>query len=288
MDNINVQGSKEWLANRKKYIGASDAVTIMGVSPWSTPYKLWQDKLSLCEAEESNFAMSRGNNLEPMARAAFEKETGLEMFPQVIYHPDHKFMMASLDGMTLDGNQIVEIKCPGKDNHLTALSGKVPAHYMPQLQHQLACSGLDMIWYYSFDGEKGVSIAVNRDNKYIEKMIEKEAEFWDCVENFIPPALTNKDYNNRDGALWSGCGNRLIEIDALMASLKLEKDIIRKELIIDAKDQSSKGGGITLTKTFPKGRVNYGLIPELEGLNLDKYRAETKETWTLRVRKKEA
>ena len=285
MDKKHIQGTKEWLEDRRNYIGASDVPTIMGVSPWSSPYKLWEDKLNLSPPVKQNFGMSRGNDLEPIARAAFEKEKGLEMFPQVIYHPDHKFMRSSMDGLTLDGKHAVEIKCPGKESHSKAVGGNVPDHYMPQLQHQLACCGLDMIWYYSFDGERGVAIPVERDSEYIERMIEEEAKFWKCVETFTPPPMSNKDYENRDGALWSGFGNRLVEIDTVMSDLKKERELIRKELIEDAAGQSSRGGGVTLSRSFPKGRVDYGSIPELDGVDLEKYRAEPKETWTLRVSK---
>ena len=45
MDRKNIQGTSEWLENRKNHIGASDAPVVMGVSPWDTPYKLWENKL---------------------------------------------------------------------------------------------------------------------------------------------------------------------------------------------------------------------------------------------------
>lgn len=286
MDKKHIQGSKDWLANRKKHIGASDAPIIMGVSPFSTPYKLWEDKLSISPPVKQNFAMERGNRLEPEARAAFEKEMDIEVFPQVIYHNEHKFMMASMDGLSLDGTVAVEIKCPGNEDHMLAMRGEIPPKYIPQLQHQLACSKLDMLWYYSFDGEKGISIAVQRDDDYIEEMIAKEAAFWELVQTFTPPPMTTKDYNKRECAVWAAYGNRLGEIDILMSGLKKEKELIKKELVADANGQSTKGGGIILTKSFPTGKVNYGIVPELIGVDLDQYRAAKKESWTLRVSKK--
>jgi putative phage-type endonuclease len=286
MDRKNIQGTSEWLENRKNHIGASDAPVVMGVSPWDTPYKLWENKLGLIPDKKNNVHMQRGTDLEPLARAAFEEEHGIEVFPEVIYHPDIKFMMASLDGLSLDGKVAVEIKCPGNENHVLAMGGEVPHHYYPQLQHQLACSGLDSIWYYSFDGEKGVSILVKRDDAYIEEMIQKENAFWECVQSFTPPAMSNKDYENRESALWSGYCNRLLEIDELSAELKKERDAIKTALIKDCEGQSSKGSGISLTKTFPKGRINYSSIPELKELDLENYRSKPKETWTLRISKK--
>ncbi len=53
-----IQHSNEWLELRKNKIGASDAPIIMKVSPWKTPYRLWEEKLGLTECV-SNQAMKR-------------------------------------------------------------------------------------------------------------------------------------------------------------------------------------------------------------------------------------
>lgn len=278
----NIQGSPEWLENRKKFIGASDAPILMGKSPWRTPYQLWQDKLGLSEPQPGNPAMRRGTEMEPVAREAFEKEFSLEVFPQVVYHKEYKFMMASLDGLTLDGKTAVEIKCPGESTHYLALLGEVPKHYMTQLQHQMACADLDSIWYYSFNGKSGASVHVERDDDYISKMIDQEIIFWECVLESSPPSLTNRDYLCRDSATWAAMSSRIDAIDAQMSSLKNEKEVIRNELIKDADGQSSKGCGLTLTRTFPKGLINYKNIPELDGVDLELYRSPPKERWTLK------
>jgi predicted phage-related endonuclease len=51
---------------------------------------------------------------------------------------------ASLDGITLEGDLIVEIKAPfrGRDSTLwkAVAGGDVPAHYLMQVQHQLMVS----------------------------------------------------------------------------------------------------------------------------------------------------
>ena len=73
----------EWKQFRRTHIGASDAPIIMGESPWSTPLKLYEQKIFGFELEENRY-MSRGKELEPIALEAFEKDTGLspndEMF----------------------------------------------------------------------------------------------------------------------------------------------------------------------------------------------------------------
>ena len=45
--------------------------------------------------------------------------------------------------------------------------------------------------------------------------------------------------------------------------------------------QSTKGGGIRVTRSVAKGQVNYKAIPELMCVDLEAYRKEPAERWTL-------
>jgi len=278
-----IQGSKEWLEMRRNHLGASDAPIIMGISPWKTPFQLWEEKLGMAAEQEETFAMKRGTEMEPEARKAFEDATNLEMFPQVVHHPQHKFMIASMDGLTLDGTAGVEIKCPGQKAHSIAKEGNVPEYYMPQLQHQLACLSLTMLYYYSFDGVEGVIIEIHRDEKYIAELIKREKEFWQCVIDKVPPKLTSRDYIDRESPRRSTIGTRLKDIDQTIKELEEERQKLKRELVEDSQGKSSKGGGITLTKTYSKGRIDYSSISELQKVDLEKYRKPGKEIWTMRL-----
>ena len=183
------QGSQEWLQFRRAHIGASDAIAIMGLSPWCSPLKLYEQKVFNFDEEENQY-MARGKSLEPIALQCFEFETDLCMFPMVALHDTIPWMSASFDGITLEKDAILEIKCPGKKDHGTALEGKIPIKYYPQLQHQIEVSGLDFTYYYSFDGKLGVSLVVKRDQEFIERMLEKEFEFWNCLKALRPPKVT--------------------------------------------------------------------------------------------------
>lgn len=177
---------EEWHSWRGKGLGASDSPIIMGVSPWSTPIKLWEEKTKRVKRNFSNFATNRGNRLEPKARAAYELETGLESPVRLVQHPVYDYIRATLDGYS--PGVILEIKCPGKVDHAKALEGKVPDKYYPQLQHQLlACQEAERVDYYSFNGECGVVIQVFRDPKYQAILLEALQAFWACVINDTPP-----------------------------------------------------------------------------------------------------
>lgn len=182
-----VQQSEEWLLLRKSKIGASDASTIMGVNPWKTKYQLWEEKISDTITTIKSERMQRGLDLEEMARELFTIKTGLVVQPDVRFSNNYEWMMASLDGIDVTNSHIVEIKCPGKRDHATAISGQIPEHYYPQLQHQMEVCNVDKMFYFSFDGLNGVIIEVDKNEDYIAELIEEERKFFHYMITKQPP-----------------------------------------------------------------------------------------------------
>ncbi len=180
------QNTREWLQFRRSHICASDAPAIMNESPFKDCMKLYDEKIHAYEQPVSYY-MQRGKDLEKIALEMFEQETGLVMFPMVGVHEGIDWMAASFDGVSVDRKTILEIKCPGKKDHQTALKGKIPKKYTAQIQHQIYVSGTDFAFYYSFDGEKGIILEVKRDQEYIEIMLAKELEFWNCIQTRTYP-----------------------------------------------------------------------------------------------------
>lgn len=188
------QNTPEWLEMRKNKIGASDAPVIMEVSPWKTPYQLWEEKLGVRKSPLLTKAMRHGVEMEPIARAEFEKMTGIPVFPEVRFHPEREWMMASLDGVDIEGKYAVEIKCPKSSaDHEMAMNGIVPEKYIPQLQHQMEVCGLEMIFYFSFYGSSAKIIEVGRDDTYLCFLVKKESEFWRCIQDFEPPETDHRN-----------------------------------------------------------------------------------------------
>ena len=164
------QNTQEWLELRKSHIGASDAPIILGQSPWKTAFQLWEEKLGLREPQQINAAMMRGHELEQIARSAYSKHTGVMVEPEVVFHTEKEWMMASLDGLSLDRSIVVEIKCPGEIDHNIAAQGKVPAKYYAQLQHQLAVIGLKRLHYFSYREDSYHIVEVDRDDAFIKRL----------------------------------------------------------------------------------------------------------------------
>ena len=206
-----IQNTPEWYKFRRLKIGASDAPIIMEVSPWKTPYQLWLEKTTGALPPIAP-QQRRGLDLEERARSAFEKKTGRVMFPKVVFHPSFDWMMASLDGIDVDGSSIVEIKCPGQVDHAEAKTGRIPKKYFPQLQHQLAVTGLEMVSYFSFDGNEGVIVEIGKDEHFIAKMIDLEKEFWKCVTTLTAPPLKERDIVNREDPEWVELSKKWLEL----------------------------------------------------------------------------
>lgn len=246
------QNTKSWLEYRKTKIGASDASAIMGVSPWSSPYQLWLEKMDLTPAKTMTPAMQRGLDLQDKALDCFSSLTGLDTFPDVKQHPKHDFMIASLDGITLDGQHIVEVKCPGPKTHAIAVSGKVPDHYMPQLQHQMEVCGHEHMHYFSFDGTSGVVLDVFRNEAYVEQLIEKEEAFWYCMQNGIPPDMRDSDKTHRKDIEWQILADEWRQCKVAMKDIHEMEERLKHKIVDLCDGKDSYGSGISVCRTFRK------------------------------------
>ncbi len=282
-----VQQSPEWLQMRKNKIGASDAPIILGLSPWSTPYQLWENKVGIRPDKIPNEQMKYGLLKEETARKKFEEITQIYVLPQVIFHPKFDWMMASLDGMDFEQKHIVEIKCPGKEDHKIAKEGNVPDKYFPQLQHQMEVCGLDSCFYFSYyeefrDEDMHVDVALiecKRDDKFIDNMVDSELDFFNCIQDFIPPKMIERDFVKKSDLLWSDLAKEYLEIDRDISEKEIRKTKIRETLIHLSNGMSSEGYGIRVSKLYRKGSIDYSSIPELKNIDIEKYRRDRVEYW---------
>jgi putative phage-type endonuclease len=272
-----VQGSNEWLEFRKTKITATDSCVIMGASHWKTRVQLYYEKTADILPSPPNERMKRGTDLEPIARELFCIKTGNLMIPKVVVKD---WCMASLDGIN-EWNEILEIKCPGDKDHAIALSGKVPDHYYPQLQHQMYVCDSDLVYYFSFDGVDGVIVNVKRDDKYIEKMIQEEKKFYECLINKTPPDPIECDFIEMDNDLWKECALKWKSVTNSIKELEKQEEELRKELIFLSGESNAKGAGISLCHIQRKGNVEYAKIPELKGVDLEKYRKDSIKMWRI-------
>lgn len=270
---------KEQIIWRRNGIGSSDAAVVMGVSPWRTPYQLWQEKVYGDSLQLDNSSMKRGRDLEETARQEFEKMIGTLVAPDCLVHPNIDWMRASVDGISADKKVLVEIKCPNQQDHFGAVNKKVPEKYWPQVQHQLEVTGLDEMYYFSFDGKKGVIVEVKRDQAYLDGLMEEESRFWQLVQKREAPQLTEDDYICMDdNEEWKKLAQEWLQIKALEDKEKQT----RSRLIALSQGRNAKGCGVSLQHQLCSGAVDYSAIPELKGIDLSMYRKKPFEKCVIR------
>jgi hypothetical protein len=130
-----------------------------------------------------NAAMQRGIDLEPLAFAAYEAQTGAVAARSGFL--SHTSLMAgcSLDGHVGNFDGIVELKCPKSSTHLRYLrEGGIPKDYMPQITHNLWISGAQWCDFLSFDDRFSVDlqvfyVRVERDEQAIAEYEAKALAF---------------------------------------------------------------------------------------------------------------
>lgn len=287
MDKNLIQGTPEWLEMRKKYIGGSDAPIIMGVNKFKTSdgrvkdiYMLWEEKLGIKVHSSKNSQTQYGIKNEGIARKAYEKSSMNLVVPKIVFHPEVSFMMASLDGMDLGGEIFVEIKNCNSEDHELARKGKIPTHYYPQVQHQLACTGLEKMHYFSFHKEEGIIVEVERDEEYITKLIQKEKEFWRCVEEKTPPNF-KPEWKEMTESVEIKAKHIYFLKEQIKKAQKEAQEIL-EEILKETQGESFYGEDFRVIQQSRQGSVNYSLIPELQGIDLNIYRSDPVTYWTVK------
>lgn len=276
------QNSEAWHEWRGKGIGSSDIPIILGLSPWKTPLQLWEEKTGLVKSEfTGNYATDRGHALESVAREIYSVKTGLKPVPINLSHGEMHFMRASLDGLDMDTRTVLEIKCPGKEDHLLALTGKVPEKYMFQVQHQLFVAGSNLAHYWSFDGVEGVLVPVERDEERISRIKTQGAEFWRRIVSLDPPPMSDRDVKkikDKDVAmlvqLWRSAKATKEQADELLEACR------DKLLAAVPGHPRVECDGLKITTYFKKGNVQYSQVPALKDIDLEPYRSKPSKSTT--------
>jgi len=276
---------ENWHEWRKQGLGASDAPVIMGISPYKTRYQLWEEKTGLADHSAGNWATKRGNEMEPRARADYEMRNNIEMPVAFVEHKDYPFIRASLDGYNEHESIILEIKCPGKEDHQTAVDGKVPVKYWPQVQHQLLVTGANELHYYSFSDDRGVIVVVRADVDYCTKLVAELSSFWNLVTAKTPPELSDADFKKV-------ADKDLKELISKWKRSKSEADLAKdiednfRTSILEKLGSHPRWlcDDVRIFRTSKIGSVDYSKIPELNSVDLNQYRKKPSVFWNMKVK----
>lgn len=272
------QGSREWLQHRLSCITSTDASAIMGLNPYKSRKDVLKEKLGLGKEQEDNEAMRLGRELEPKAREVYMLKENVIVVPEVVVHDKYYWAMASLDGLAENGQHILEIKC-GKSAFEYALRGEIPAYYKCQIQHALFVTDLKLCHYFCYWDGKSILIPVQRDDEFIDRLIKEEKKFYDEMLFTDPQSLM---IQSSDDKLLEEAIKRFEHHKLSIESHEALKELAKQEIVDLCKGRETEAFGYKITKSYVKGRIKYDAIPDIKGIDLEKYRSESTENWVIK------
>lgn len=171
----------EWLKLRKTGIGGSDAGAVCGLNPYSSPMKVFQDKISDHTEEEDNEPMRIGRDLEEYVVRRFVEETGLKVRrSNYMYRStENPFMIADVDRLIIGTEAGLECKTANAYQADKWKNNETPAHYVVQCQHYMAVTGKKE-WFLAVL-ILGVGFQFRRipkDDALIRGLVSIEKYFW--------------------------------------------------------------------------------------------------------------
>lgn len=157
------QRSPEWFAARLGRLTGSVAADMMAEIKSGEAAARRDLRLSLAlelltgrQADKPDLSrvehVQHGVEMEPLARMAFESDTGLLVQESGFLAANEVLAGCSLDGHIGEWDEIFEVKCPKSATHLSYIDrGVLPAQYRPQVMHNLWITGARGAHFYSYD-----------------------------------------------------------------------------------------------------------------------------------------
>ncbi len=183
---------EQWVQSRRNGIGGSDAATVLGLNPYSSPYALWAVKTGMMEPEDisGKECVRLGTYLEEYVAKRFTEETGKKVRREnyILKNTDYPFAHANVDRLLVGEKAGLECKTTSELNMRRFRGGEYPANYYCQCMHYMAITGYPK-WYLAvLIGNREFRVfEILRDEGEISALMESERQFWELVESKTPP-----------------------------------------------------------------------------------------------------
>ncbi|MED1201978.1 YqaJ viral recombinase family protein [Heyndrickxia acidicola] len=184
----------QWLEERTKGIGGSDAGIILGLNKYRTTFELWLEKTGQVTPQElDNEAIYWGNEMENVVAKEFEKRTEKKVRRSnfMYSHAEYPFITANLDRIVVGESAILECKTASAYIAKEWEDDEVPDAYLVQVQHYLGVTGKQKGYIaVLIGGNHFVWKEIERDEELIQIIFNAEKHFWEYhVIQGHPPEL---------------------------------------------------------------------------------------------------
>ena len=191
----------EWLKQRSKGLGGSDAGAVMGLNPYKSAYSLWAEKTGqISNVVEENEAIRLGNDSEDYVAKRFAEQENkkIKRSSYCYQSKEFPFMRANVDRLIVGENAALECKTanPFKDGDYS--NDIIPPTYYCQCLHYMAVCGFDRMYLAVLVFQKGFyTYVIDRGNEAVEAdiraLIKAESEFWKLVEDGTAPDIDGSE-----------------------------------------------------------------------------------------------
>jgi len=209
---------EQWLKERLKGIGASDAAAVVGASPYKSNTELWEEKTGRRQPEDISDEprVKYGTQAEKYIRELFALDNPQYKVDyrdfKMLHHAKYPYIFATLDGeLTDEGGRrgILEIKTTEIMNSAQwnqwglweqgKYTERIPDGYYVQVLHQLLATDWDFAELnaqikYSSHGKmvkRTETYHIEREEvqRDIDWLLEREIKFWEHVQRDTAPSL---------------------------------------------------------------------------------------------------
>lgn len=194
------QGTNKWLEWRKQGITATEAASIMFPDQYSSPLKVYTNKLGLTASDQSDpdGYLEWGHRIEDLLVNKFMEEhpTFQHCTQGRLYRRD--WCKCSLDAQCYnDKGEPVIIECKTGQNE--AKWNPIPDRYYAQVQWQMYVTGIRKAYFsVLIRGHQWFEKEVDYNPAFVEKMLAKCHTVWDCIQIKTPPASLGINAADKD------------------------------------------------------------------------------------------
>lgn len=263
----------EWLVEREKGIGSSEATTLMGVSHYDNPYQLFMRKTHRAPAKESSEQMELGHHLEPAVASRFAELTGAWIDPESVgdwlaIDTEKEYLRVSPDRIWVPQGEehvkenwrILECKTTG----MSVDPDSVPDYWYCQIQYQMGVMGIRrgaLAWISSFPVLNFGYREVEFNPSYYAMIVEAIDAFWNghIMKDIAPEPTELEDLRAAYPLSRVTVKGEMLTADASLQTKYRELSVLRESIAEQKKRETE------LKEAFEAAMMGYGAVVTDEG-----------------------
>ena len=227
---------EEWLAERRRSIGGSDAGAILGLNPYASAYSLWAEKTGKVTPEDisDKEAVRLGHDLEDYVARRFCEATG-KLVRRENYFIDntaYPFAHALPDRMVCKEPAGLECKTTSSWEILKQCrEGKYPDTWYAQIMHYMMVTGAKK-WYLAVlcFGHGFYWFEIERSEDEIAALAAAERDFWSHVQRDTPPPTDGSEATQEAiRTIYADSSPYCVDLGAVESALR-QRAAIKKQM----------------------------------------------------------